>query len=114
MISRRKLEYFSEFLKDKRVWSSMYILMDAHKHKYTHTYRMLLFLFYCQPCSVNDNGYLFNVYLFTDACEQIIESKVETDMPFFFSQKEDATSASLCSVILCTHGLALNEWFQIY
>ena len=53
-----------------------------------HTHRMLLFLFYCQPCSVNDNGYLFNVYLFTDACEQIIESKVESDMPFFSLRKK--------------------------
>lgn len=45
------------------------------------------------------------MYLFTDACEQRIENTVETDMPFF-PQKEDATSASLCSVILCTY-----SWF---
>lgn len=53
------------------------------------------------------------VYLFTDAYVQRTEHKVETSMPFF-PQKEDAIFIRLCSVILSTHGLALNEQFQIY
>ena len=64
-----------------------WMLTHTSTHTHTYTYRMLLFKFYCQSWSINDNGYLFNVYLFTDACEQRIENTVETGMPFFPSER---------------------------